>query len=317
MASGPHIPPIVRAAELTQAGLSSGQAARVAAQQGLCRIRPGSYADAAEWEKLTPWAKHTILVGESSRHLTTGALISGTSAGALWGIPFLERLDDTVEVTAPRSGGGRHSRHFRYRVARELPAAAVINGVSVTTAARTAVDIARYRSFASGLMAFDHVLRLQLATSQEIEQALEDVRRMPGAARARLAYEFADPRAESPGESFSRARVLYIGAPLPELQFELWWNGRFLGRPDMWWPECETVGEFDGLGKYGIGPHALDTDGPSALLAEKAREDEIRRHVKNFLRWLWRELVEITPFENKLRGAGILTGPAVRLAQFH
>ena len=82
-----------------------------------------------------------------------------------------------------------------------------------------------------------------------------------------------DGRGESPGESLSRIRIRQHDLPPPELQHVLHDDtGAFLGRADFFWTECGVVGEFDGMGKYGV-------DGGQAAVAvhrEKLREDAIR-----------------------------------------
>ena len=58
---------------------------------------------------------------------------------------------------------------------------------------------------------------------------------------------------------------------------------------DFGWPELRTVGEFDGLWKYGrlLRPGEEPAD---VVVAEKLREDEIRDLDLRVVRWTWPDL---------------------------
>ena len=58
---------------------------------------------------------------------------------------------------------------------------------------------------------------------------------------------------------------------------------------DFGWPQFRTVGEFDGLVKYGalLRP---GQDPADAVVAEKRREDAIREEGWRVTRWIWNEL---------------------------
>ena len=66
-------------------------------------------------------------------------------------------------------------------------------------------------------------------------------------------------------------------------------DGVFLGRVDAWWPEHGVVGEVDGLTKYGLGAAASDAAdvrrAVQAVVAEKQREDLLRRTGLHVVRW--------------------------------
>ena len=103
----------------------------------------------------------------------------------------------------------------------------------------------------------------------------DDLRRLTASGRgcrmAARALDFADPRAESPGESFSRARFSEWGLPAPQLQKSFVdETGRILARVDFWWEQFSLVGEFDGAVKYGelLEPGERVED---VVLAEKRR----------------------------------------------
>jgi hypothetical protein len=69
---------------------------------------------------------------------------------------------------------------------------------------------------------------------------------------------------------------------------------------DFGWPELRTVGEFDGLVKYGrtLRP---DQDPVDVLVAEKRREDALRAEDLGVTRWIWSDLPRFAPVAARLR----------------
>ncbi len=75
--------------------------------------------------------------------------------------------------------------------------------------------------------------------------------------------------------------MVEFGFPEPALQQVLRVGGRFLARVDFFWKRWRIVGEFDGLGKYNDGETTVE---------EKRREDELRDHALEVVRWGWKDL---------------------------
>jgi hypothetical protein len=73
---------------------------------------------------------------------------------------------------------------------------------------------------------------------------------------------------------------------------------RFIGRVDFGWPELGTVGEFDGLVKYGRVP---GSDPADVLVEEKRREDALRAEGLAVVRWTWIDLADFSPVAARLR----------------
>jgi len=71
---------------------------------------------------------------------------------------------------------------------------------------------------------------------------------------------------------------------------------------DFGWPELRTVGEFDGLVKYGrlLKP---GQDPADVVVAEKLREDEIRDLDLRVIRWTWADIDHFDPVAERLRRA--------------
>jgi hypothetical protein len=137
----------VRAGRLTRAQLRS---------TAWRRLFPDEYACAS----LT--IDHARRTRAAARLALPGAVVSGRSAGVLWGVD-LAGPDDDVECTlAPecRAGSVRGIRVTR----RALPTAEVTRrgGVPVTTVRRTALDLARIQPVDEAVVALDQFLRTEL-----------------------------------------------------------------------------------------------------------------------------------------------------------
>ena len=103
----------------------------------------------------------------------------------------------------------------------------------------------------------------------------------PGTPVVELVAELADGRSESPGESRSRwlLRLLGFGPTTP--QFPVRDGPDLVGLADLKLDRWDVLIEFDGTGKY---------TGPDALLAEKDREDRMRRLGYEVVRIRWADL---------------------------
>ena len=123
----------------------------------------------------------------------------------------------------------------------------------------------------------------------------------PGAPQARHVVAVADGGSDSVGESRSRVAILRAGLPAPVLQWPVHGNGRVF-QADFGWPELCTIGEFDGMVKYGrlLKP---GQDPADVVVAEKLREDEIRDLGLRVVRWVWAEIDHFGPVAERLSRA--------------
>lgn len=126
-----------------------------------------------------------------------------------------------------------------------------------------------------------------------------------GTAAALRVIEFADGRADRPGESLSRVTMHRAGIPKPQLQTRL---AGVSGRQypvDFWWPEFDTIGEFDGRYKYSD-PRFLGGRTPEqALYDEKLREDDLRGLHRGFARWNFAIAASVSRLRDRLAAAGV------------
>lgn len=236
-------------------------------------------------------ARHVLAVRATVTGLRTPAVVSHASAAALHGLPLWRLPLDHVEITREPPARTDTGSRLRSHAAR-LPAAerGSLDGIPLTSPARTVIDLARSLPFAPALVVADAALFAKKVTAEQLSESLERSAGRPGARRARRVVAAADARSESVGESRSRALMIEYGIPLPDLQVEVRAPDRTLiGRTDFAWRKYRLLGEFDGRVKYGrlLRP---GQDPGDAVWEEKQREDALRAEGWGVVRWIWREL---------------------------
>ncbi|HWH25542.1 MAG TPA: hypothetical protein VNT53_02705 [Pseudolysinimonas sp.] len=182
----------------------------------------------------------------------------------------------------------------------------------MTSMARTVIDLARQSDLMLAIVVADAALKRKaegsVATGGDGFGDLgEEVSRIPlrhGEARGRHVLEFADERSGSAGESISRVTMRRLGVPKPVLQQEFS-EGNDTWFVDFWWPGLRIVGEFDGDAKYLNPEMRSGRSAAEVVLAEKKREDAIRRQVSGFVRWGWAEARSPRLLGARLAGAGL------------
>lgn len=240
------------------------------------RVRYGQYAAAVDLSALAPWdrelVRHRRLVYAVMNAMRPGSVVvSHQSALVLHGVPVWGV--DLSEVHLTRLDERRHSgpvagvRFHRGRLGSED--LTQVGQLATTTVPRALAETACTSSFESAVVFTDAALRDFGITEQDLGRLIRLTAFWPGSATARAALRFADPRAESVGESRLRVLMYNHGLPTPELQVVCRDRGGFIGRVDFAFLEHDTVVEFDGMVKY------AGASG-DVLIAEKAREDRLR-----------------------------------------
>lgn len=233
------------------------------------RVAHGVYTPAATWERARHSERRTLLLRGAARLLrhSGGPLLSHQSAAQLWGLPLLHR-NGRVTFTVPGPAPAR-SGHIAGRYVAPVPPEqrARLDGLPVTSLARTVADLCRVADAAAAQVVADGGLARGLDPA-EVARVLDLCAGWPYTALARTHLAAASPWSESALESVALLWTRLQGLPRPEQQLTIrTLDGRFLARADQAWPRLRTVGELDGRGKY---------DGPGALWAEKQREDALR-----------------------------------------
>lgn len=174
--------------------------------------------------------------------LPVGAVIAGTSAASVFGVPFGDD-DRPVEVRTktpwgPVDGITIHLGSFL------SSATTVHRGVPVTTALQAAVDIGRWLPVLDAVPWIDGLLR---ARGKSRTDALGYATALtgPGCRAATRALRLCDPRAESPPESILRVRLHLAGLPVVA-QHWVMRSKEVIARVDLALPDIRFAIEYDG-----------------------------------------------------------------------
>ena len=282
---------ILRTADLLAQGYDKAELQRMVRQGVLAHVRRGAYVrtEAGE-EPSSTEDRHRLLVRAVAAQVLPGAVVSHGSAAVLHGLPVWNDAISHVHLTRSRSTGAKRRADVDLHSAALPPAHAVLlDGVPVTSLARTVADLGRTRSFAQAVAAGDRAVRLGLDFG-DLEDVLRTMEQWPGVRQSRRVNNFLDGRSESAGESVSRVRLWEQGLPIPIPQREIYdASGTMIARVDFAWEDYRTVGEFDGKLKYGalVKPDQRVED---VLFAEKLREDALRDAGWQVVRWVWADL---------------------------
>lgn len=185
-------------------------------------------------------------------------------------LPLRHPIPAEPEFIDPLPNSRRSRVHPRVR-RRQFPRDEVVTvddgplaGLSLTSIARTAVDLACLLPLPAALAGVDaaarrealervgvfglrgSVSRVLAESTAMLSSALVAQR---GSSAAAAAISSADPRRESPPESYSAAHIVEAGLPPPTLQARLRTS---VGDcyPDFYWDTWGVVGECDGWVKY-------------------------------------------------------------------
>lgn len=175
------------------------------------------------------------------------AAASHASAAALWRLPGFD--EGPIELLVPGRGG--KVKPYRVHRATTLPAADTtrVDGIPVTTPARTLFDIAAVCAEDTVEIALDDALRRRLVSIPVLRRRLEQPGR--GNAGRALMRELLAQRsgggrpAESPLETMMMRVLRRHALPLPVRQYHVWLEERRL-RLDFAYPDRKVVIETDG-----------------------------------------------------------------------
>ena len=123
----------------------------------------------------------------------------------------------------------------------------VRRGLPATSALRTVVDLCGRPPLVDAVVIADMALHERLVTLLDLRAHAAAHPGTPGVAQLRRVLELAEAAAESPMETRLRLLLVLAGLPRPRAQVSLYDDrGRFLGRPDLLYPEQRLGIEYDG-----------------------------------------------------------------------
>jgi hypothetical protein len=263
------------------------------------RVRRGQYAERADLGALAPWEqelfRHRRLVHAAMNAMRPGsAVVSHHSALVLHRIPTWRA--DLAEVQLTRtSGRGEVKAGVRHHQGLLTPVDLTrAEGLAITSVPRAVIETASTTSFEAAVVSADAALRRPEVTVDEFDRLLTVTECWPGSPTIRSALAFADPLSESVGESLLRVLMHNEGLPPPVLQAVFNDHAGFIGRVDFYFPDYNTVVEFDGLLKYADGSR-------HALIQEKIREDRLSALGLQVLRLTWDDLAHPARTAQRIR----------------
>ncbi|OBH58679.1 DUF559 domain-containing protein [Mycobacterium sp. E2479] len=122
-----------------------------------------------------------------------------------------------------------------------------VNGVPVTSPARTAFDLGRRPGLTVAVIRIDALARATGVTAKDVYPLVHSRRGARGMKQLRRVLPLIDAGAESPQETRTRLVLMRGGLPRPQTQIEVrnvW--GAVLARIDMGWKEWLVGVEYDG-----------------------------------------------------------------------
>jgi hypothetical protein len=167
-------------------------------------------------------------------------VLAGFSASALYGARWIDASRPATIIDANR----RRTRGITVWASTiDATETRVIDGMRVTSPARTAQDLACRYSVDTAVAAIDALAR---ATRLKVA----DVELTPGRhglKRARGALDLVDPGAESPRETWLRLLLIRAGFPRPITQLSVYNGyGAVIAEVDLGWPDLKIAAEYEG-----------------------------------------------------------------------
>ncbi|MDH6286747.1 hypothetical protein M2275_001646 [Rhodococcus opacus] len=269
-------------------GITDPELRRARTTGQLVAVAAGAYLHSGSSESLDALGMHRARVAAAVVAHGGEVVVSHASAAVLHGLDVGAVNLDRVHLSRERRSGGRRTATLHFHIAPLGPDDVTeIDGVAVTSLARTVADVARSESLDQAVVIGDSTLNRGGVSIGDVQAVVECHGRRKGIGAARRAVGLLDGRSESPGESLSRIRMRECGMPAPDLQYEVRTDGgAFVGRVDFFWERWGVVGEFDGMGKYRFG----SGQSGDIVAKEKLREDAIRDTGLEVIRWVWADL---------------------------
>jgi hypothetical protein len=206
------------------------------------------------WRRLGPrtyvWAgrpEQTSLHLEAAlKRLPASAAFSGLTAAWLHGLGV--KPCDPIDVTVPLDAGvsARAGMALR-RSSMQRDEVVDIRGMRATTLLWTLVDVSRRLALTEAVVLADMAMHAGLVEHDRFDSWVRNRVKGPGAAKVRRVVEHAEPKAESPMETRLRMLLVIARLPRPVAQVSLHdAKRRFLGRPDLYYPDRRLGIEYDG-----------------------------------------------------------------------
>ena len=257
---------LVIAREFERLGGDRHALARAHTSGRAIRLRRGVYASAAEWTNLEDLDRYLLRIRAAAETRRERPVLSHWSAAAVWGIPIIGRWPSDVHRVIDRTSGGRSKNGIVAHVTEMASVDVVeIDGLLVTSFARTIVDLATVSSAMSGVAGADY----------------------------------------SPAESAGRVNMYLAGFPEPRLQTPFYDVDGFIGEPDYDFEGYDHLGEVDGKFKYFKPEFLRGREPGDVIYEEKIREDRFKALPKKVTRWDWAVCISVPKMRARLMRDGL------------
>jgi len=171
-------------------------------------------------------------------------VVAGLSASAVLGTKWINGL-----VAAELVHHNRRAPQMLTVHSDELSLGEIteVDGMTVTTPARTAFDLGRRLNLKDAVKRIDALMNATQLKVVEIESVIEGHPGVRGIGKLRKTLSLVDGGAESPYESLTRLMLVGAGLPRPQTQLPVFDEfGFVVAYLDMGWPEYRVGVEFDG-----------------------------------------------------------------------
>lgn len=232
-------------AELRAHGLSKWQVIDLEASGQLRRVLYGVYVDAAVEDSVD------LRLRSARKVIAPGSVVRDRTAAWLHGVDVFGYAESEVlppietcvlPGRPPTTRKGVDGRR-RDLLPRDLM---VIDGLTLTTPLRTALDLGCHLKRMMALAALDLFKNKHGLTDPELLRELPRFAGRRGVRQLRPLIPISDPRAESVRESWTRLAIIDDGLPVPELQYWIEIKGVPVWRLDHAYPRHRVAVEYDG-----------------------------------------------------------------------
>jgi hypothetical protein len=121
-----------------------------------------------------------------------------------------------------------------------------LNGLRMTTPVRTTVDGLRRLRAPFALSAADAMAHAGWVSRDEVTDRIHRLRGYPGIVQARRLAHLVDPATESPGESWTKLRLVEAGCPIPKAQLKVTDKKGRVAYLDLGYDAAHVGCEYDG-----------------------------------------------------------------------
>jgi hypothetical protein len=180
---------------------------------------------------------HLVACQAAGLLLPDHVCFSGRSAAYLMGVAHAADYEEEIHVTIPPDTSVARLPGVRVRAtALPLGDRDWVDGLQVTSAARTAWDLGALLPVQDSVPILDALLGLALVTPAELLGYAETHMGRKGSRHAARAFQLADGRARTPEASRLRLAVLAAGLPRPVPHYPISFAGR-VRAPELTWPD--------------------------------------------------------------------------------